>query len=133
GAALDKFRDLVRAQSGDVDVIEHPEIMPQARIIKPTFATRAGYVETIDAMEVGLTVALLGAGRVRKGEPIDLAVGLELGVKVGDCVKPGQLLYTVYADDEERLVQAQRRLQDAVFFSPEPVTPPPLIHQIIGE
>jgi pyrimidine-nucleoside phosphorylase len=132
GTALERFRDLVRAQGGVPSVIERPEIMPQAQIVKEVRAFRPGYVETIDAMEVGLTVALLGAGRVRKGDPIDPAVGLVLAVKVGDCVEKGQLLYTIHANDEERLAQAERRLQDAFFFSAEPVTPPPLIHRIIG-
>jgi len=132
GAALERFRDLVRAQGGDPSVVEHPEKLPQARLVKQVRAFWPGYVETIDAMEVGLTVALLGAGRVRKDEPIDPAVGLVLAVKVGDRVEEGQLLYTVHANDEERLAQAERRLQDAVLFSSEPVTPPPLIHRIIG-
>jgi len=132
GAALERFRDLVRAQGGDPGVVEHPEIMPQAHIVKKVRAFRPGYVETIDAMEVGLTVALLGAGRARKGDPVDHAVGLVLAVKVGDRVEKDQLLYTIYANDEGRLEQAERRLHDAFFFSPEPVTPPPLIHRIIG-
>ncbi len=132
GAALQRFRDLIQAQGGDPRVIEHPEIMPQARLVQEVRAFRPGYVETIDAMEVGLTVALLGAGRARKGEPVDHAVGLILAVKVGDRVEEGQLLCTIHANDEARLAQAERRLQDAFFFSPQPVTPPPLIHRIIG-
>ena len=132
GAARERFRDLVRAQGGDPTVVEHPEIMPQARLIKDVRATRTGYLRTIDAMEVGLTSALLGAGRARKGEPVDLAVGVVLAVKLGDRVAAGQLLCTIHANDEDRLAQAERRLQDAFLFSAEPIAPPPLIHQIIG-
>jgi len=132
GAALERFRDLIQAQGGDPRVIEQPEIMPQARLVKELYAWQSGYIETIDAMEVGLTVALLGAGRARKGEPVDHAVGLILAAKVGDYVPAGQLLCTIHANDEERLAQAERRLHDAFLFSPQPVAPPPLIHRIIA-
>ena len=63
---------------------------------------------------------------------MDLAVGVVLAVKLGDRVAAGQLLCTIHANDEDRLAQAERRLQDAFLFSAEPIAPPPLIHQIIG-
>ena len=83
-------------------------------------------------MEVGLTAALLGGGRARKGDPIDHAVGVVLAKKMGDYVKRGEPLLTIHANDEQKLADAKRRLLDAYSWSDEPVERPPLIHEIIS-
>jgi pyrimidine-nucleoside phosphorylase len=74
---------------------------------------------------------VLGAGRVKKGDPIDHAVGVIAHRKVGDRVEAGQPLFTVHANDEEKLADAQERLLDAVAWSDTPVEPLPLFYGVV--
>lgn len=131
GRALAKFEEWVAAQGGDLAAVENPSCLPQAAIIQDVPAPRAGYVAGIDAMEVGLTAMLLGAGRARKGDPVDHAVGVVLHAKTGDDVKRGEPLLTIHANDGHKLAQARERLLAAYTWSEEPVQAPPLLYEII--
>ena len=74
----------------------------------------------------------LGAGRERKGDPIDHAVGLMVHVKVGDTVTRGEPFFTVYANDKERLAQARERLHNTVVLSDKPTAPLPAFYNTIS-
>jgi pyrimidine-nucleoside phosphorylase len=132
GRAWQKFNDWIVGQGGDEAFINDPSLLPQATFVEPLPSPRSGYVAGLDAMEVGLTAALLGGGRARKGEPIDHAVGVVLAKKIGDYVEEGEALLTIHANDKQRLSDAKRRLLDAYSWSDAPVEPPPLTHQIIA-
>jgi pyrimidine-nucleoside phosphorylase len=73
----------------------------------------------------------LGAGRAKKGDPIDHAVGILVHHKVGDAVKAGEALFTVHANDEEKLESARERLLAAVEWSDGPVEPLPLFYGVV--
>jgi len=131
GQALAKFKEWIAAQGGDLAAVDDPSLLPQAAIIQDVPAPRAGYITSIDAMEVGLTAMLLGAGRAKKGDLIDHAVGVVLQVKVGDYVKFGEPLLTIHANDGDKRTQAQERLLAAYTWSEKPVQAPPLVYEII--
>jgi pyrimidine-nucleoside phosphorylase len=131
GRALAKFREWIAAQGGDLAAVDDPSRLPQAAIVQDVPAPRTGYVAGIDAMEVGLTAMLLGAGRAKKGDPIDHAVGVVLRAKIGDYVERGEPLLTIHANDGRKLAQAQERLLAAYTWSEEPVQAPPLLYEII--
>ncbi len=131
GAAWEKFRQFVMAQGGDVAAVDDPDRLPRARLMAPLLAPTAGYVQAVDAAAVGMAVVDLGGGRERKGDPIDHAVGVLMRARVGDRVEAGQPLCDVYANDRERLARAQARLARAFTIGLEPVTPPPLIHEVM--
>ncbi len=131
GQALAKFREWIAAQGGDLAAVDDPSRLPQAAIVQDVPAPRTGYVASIDAMEVGLTAMLLGAGRAKKGDLIDHAVGVVLRAKIGDYVKRGEPLLTIHANDGDRLAQARQRLLAAYTWSEEPVQAPPLLYEII--
>jgi pyrimidine-nucleoside phosphorylase len=132
GQALAKFRQWIAAQGGDTSYVDDPSLLPSARHIEQVPALRSGYVAGLDARQVGLTSMLLGGGRSRKDEEIDRAVGVVLDAKVGDWVQEGQPLLTIHANDEAKLWGARQRLLGAYDWSDEPVTPPPLLHEIVG-
>jgi pyrimidine-nucleoside phosphorylase len=132
GRALEKLGALIEGQGGDRRVLDHPALLPRARFVEELRAPRSGYVAALDALEVGLTAVLLGAGRTRKGEPIDHSVGIVLHKKIGHYVEKDEPLLTIHANDEQRLSEARRKLLDAYSWSDAPVEPPPLIHQIIA-
>jgi pyrimidine-nucleoside phosphorylase len=97
GRALRKFAELVRAQSGDPDVVDDPSRLPTAPVQLAVNANATGTVSAIDALEIALAGKSLGAGRDRKDAPIDLAVGVVLHKKVGDPVRVGEPLATIHA------------------------------------
>jgi pyrimidine-nucleoside phosphorylase len=131
GRGLEKFMDLVVAQGGDPAPIDNPMLLPQAPLHYPVTAPRAGYIAALDAQEVGMAAMRLGAGRAKKGEPIDHGVGIVLHRKIGDHVEEGAKILTVHAQSEEAAQEAESRLLGAYTWSEEPVEPPPLIHRVI--
>src|SRR5579859_6737871 len=131
GAAFEKFRVLVKAQGGDVSMVDDPSKLPKARIIEPIKAQKNGYIDQINAQQVGLASVDLGAGRQRKGEPIDYAVGIIVHVKVGDPVVEGEPLFTLHANDPVKLEQAKQRLQNTVILSDSPTAPLPAFYDTI--
>jgi len=112
-----KCKEWIAAQGGDVEYLEDPERLPQARFVSELPAPQSGYVADLDAREIGLTSMLLGGGRAKKGDVIDHAVGVVLRAKIGDYVEKGQPLMTVHADDEGKLAGAQQRLLAAYEWS----------------
>jgi pyrimidine-nucleoside phosphorylase len=133
GAAWRKFRELVEAQGGDVRYIDEPEQLPQARLIEPVPAPRSGYLATVNAGEVGMAVVKLGGGRQKKGDPIDHSVGVIVHYKVGDLVQKNTPLFTIHANDEEKLAAARERVLAAHTFSDTPIQRLPLFYRRVGD
>ncbi len=131
GRAWAKFRRFVEAQGGDVGVIDAPERLPRAALIEVVRAPRAGVVKQIDAREVGLAAVDLGAGRHKKSDAIDYAVGFVIHHKVGDRVAKGDPLFTVHANDKARLKVARERVAAAHVLSGSKVAPLPLFYGVI--
>jgi pyrimidine-nucleoside phosphorylase len=118
---------MVEAQGGDGSAFDDRGRLPRARLHRSLTAHAAGYVSELDALTVAHASTLLGAGRERKGEPIDLSVGLVLARKIGDRVSRGEPLAELFANDESRLEQAERALRGAYRIRSEPVSPRRLI------
>lgn len=133
GGAWERFTALIAAQGGDVSYVEDPDRLPKASRIETIPAPRGGYLRQINARIVGETAVLLGAGREKKGDPIDHAVGIEIFHNVGDRIEEGQPLFAVHANDEEKLQVARRRLLDAHIWSDSPVEPLPLFYDVIQD
>ncbi|MGQ9667598.1 MAG: pyrimidine-nucleoside phosphorylase, partial [Anaerolineae bacterium] len=126
-----KFRQFIHAQGGDPAYVDEPDRLPKAAYIQIIAAPRAGYIAELNAMEVGLTSAMLGAGRAKKGDPVDHAVGILLHAKIGDQVDAGAPLFTIHASQPGHLDMARERMLAAYRWSDAPVTPPPLIYRSI--
>ncbi len=131
GAALAKFRQLVAAQGGDVRMVDDPSLLPQARIVETYTSARAGYLTQVAAEEIGMASSELGAGREKKSDNVDLAVGLNVPVKVGDRVEAGAVLATIYANDETKLAACRARLDRAFAFSDQPTPRLPLFYDTL--
>jgi pyrimidine-nucleoside phosphorylase len=131
GRAWQQFRTLVEVQGGDVRMVDQPELLPTADFIEKVYASQEGYLSAINAREVGETSVDLGAGRTKKGDPIDHAVGVVIHHKVGDFVREGDLLFTIHASDRSKLAQAKERLLAAHSWSTTPVQPLPLFYGVI--
>lgn len=132
GSAFEKFRQLVIAQGGDVAMVDDPLLLPQASIRTTFDAPQTGYLAGIAADAIAWAAFELGAGREKKGDPIDVAVGLEVHVKVGDAVEQGKPLVSIYANDEAKIAACRARLEEAFTFSPSPVEPLPLFYGVLS-
>lgn len=131
GKALDKFRTFLHNQGGDETVVDHPERLPQAEFVIDVPAKQTGVVSNMVADEIGIAAMLLGAGRATKEDEIDLAVGLMLRKKVGEAVKEGEPLVTIYSnrenvDDVIAKIYANISIADSA-------VEPTLIHSIVTE
>jgi len=129
GSAFEKLRVLVQAQGGDVSYIEEVSKFPRAQLVEVVASPREGYIAQIQARSVGEAAVALGAGRARKSDPIDHAVGFVIHHKVGDQVKKGDPLFTIHANDQEKLAEARDAVLSAHAFSEEPVEPLPLFYE----
>jgi pyrimidine-nucleoside phosphorylase len=132
GAALEKFREIVRAQGGDVRVVDDPARLPAAKWKVAVKSPRAGYVSEVNAFDVALAAMKLGAGRMRAEDAIDPAVGVNELVKVGERVAAGATLAVIHANSEAALAEAESIVEGAIAFSDEAVTVPKLVEEVIG-
>lgn len=106
GLAFDKFKEWVAAQGGNPRVAEDISLLPQASFQQDILAPRRGFVQEIDPLTLALTAMHLGAGRATKDAAIDLAVGIEVQVGVGDLVSAGDVLARIHANDPKQLAAA---------------------------
>src|SRR6266851_9118780 len=132
GAARDALRRMIEAQGGDTRAFDDRSLLPHATLRHPVLAASDGYMSQLDALTVARASIVLGAGRERKGDPIDLAVGVRLGAKIGDRVSRGEPLAVLHANDESRLPEAERILRGGIQLSTTPVRPPPVILERLG-
>ena len=129
GKALEKFRVFVEAQGGNPEVIDNPELLPQAEFQIPVKAKRSGVVSAIDAEELGIAGMLLGAGRETKDSELDLAAGLILHKKIGDSVEEGETLVTIHSNKEDVQSSVDKILANIEIS--EAAEPVQLIHEVI--
>ncbi|MCL4113170.1 UNVERIFIED_CONTAM: hypothetical protein GTU68_051187 [Idotea baltica] len=131
GSALAKLRELVVAQGGNPNQVDNPETLPGADHRKLVLASESGYVQALEAVEVGRASMQLGAGRETKSSIIDLGAGIVLHKKVGEWVETGDPIAELYTNDAERLVGAEKTLTAAYTIGGEAPTPRPLVHGIV--
>ena len=131
GKGFEYLEKLIEAQGGDVSFIVHPEKLPQAPIKEAITASEGGYINQVHARTVGETAVVLGAGRTKKGESIDPAVGISVLVKVGQQVEKGQELFILHARNQAMAMAAKKDLQKAIKIVPNPVEPLPLFYGLV--
>ncbi len=133
GRAWERFVTLVQVQGGNVRYVENPQLLAKAPLIKTVAAEKAGYLAGINAREVGETAVELGAGRARKEDAVDSAVGIMILHKVGDFVEKGAPLFTVHANDTTKMEQACTRLLAAHQWSEQPCAELPLFYGVVDQ
>ncbi len=130
GAGLQKMREMIRAQGGDPRVCDDVTRLPQARERIDVPAPCDGYVARMDTTAIGYLAQSMGAGRVKKTDSIDPAVGLVMGVRIGEYVKAGQTIATLHVNQPDpSLVQ---RMQRTISFSQEKPALPPLLYAAVS-
>ena len=122
GKAYDKFVEFVQNQGGDISYLEDVNKFEKAPIIKEVRAEEEGYIKEINAETIGKISCTLGAGRKTKADKIDLTVGIVLHKKVGDYIKNGDVIATVYANDQEKANNAEKEILNTYKIGNEKIT-----------
>ena len=131
GKGLAKFRELVAAQDGDVSIVDDPEKLPQARIREDVHAEQSGYVTQLNALMVAQASLVLGAGRARKNDPVDPAVGVVVHRKIGDQVLAGDAMFTIHANSDRAVAGARDLLRQAPVIRDREHQPLPAFYDTI--
>lgn len=131
GRALEKLQRVIELQGGDPRVADDPRRLPQALLSRDIRAERSGYVTGIETDEVGRVVMDWGGGRRRLEDAIDYGVGLNIHVKLGDPVKPGDPLVTAYYNDASKFGSMADRLRGAWSITEEAPPPVQMIKAIV--
>lgn len=133
GKAMDKFRELIKAQGGDGRFIDDLSCLPQADYQMEVLCEREGYISMMDTDKIGMCASILGAGRQKKGDPIDLSAGIVMYGSIGDWKRRGDVLAILYTNRKDMLVEASKGLREAITMSPHSVKKPRLIYGTVDK
>ena len=130
GMALLKMREWISAQGGDTDCIDDTSNFETADYCMEIKADTAGFISAMDCEKIGTAAAILGAGRLKKDDKIDLTAGIKLAVKTGDYVSFGESLATLYGNDKDKLKSAAEIYRSSVKIGAAPKKEP-LIYKTV--
>ena len=132
GSGYQKFKQVVAAQGGNPQALDKFELLPNATGMREVTSPRGGYVSVIDAEDIGQASNMIGAGRDKKEDVIDPAVGIILEVKVGEKVDAGSVLCRIYYTREDRVEEAAEMVEDAFRISAQKPDERELILEVVG-
>lgn len=131
GSALNTFKNMVKAQGGNVDVIDNPNLFKQAAHAQSVKAEKSGYIVSVDTEGYGIASLLLGAGRNKKEDAIDYSAGIVLTKKTGDYVNAGDEIAVMYCNDQKLFSAAcQRFLSSTVIGENKPESRPLILAKV---
>lgn len=133
GAGLKKLAQMIAALGGDPRVTEDVSLLPQAEAVLPVCAAQSGYIQSVTASEIGRASLLLGAGRIRKEDPINPAVGIVMAKRIGEWIDAGEPLAHLHVSSHSNTQTAAEFVRGAVVLSQGPVIAPPLIYASIEQ
>src|ERR1022692_2309713 len=132
GSGYRKLKQAGEAQGGNADALDKFELLPNATGMREVVSPRGGYVSVINARDIGLASNLIGAGRDRKEDAVDPAVGVILEVKVGEKVEAGSVLCRLYYTKEDRVEEAAGMVEDAFRISAQRPDDRELILEVVS-
>lgn len=131
GKALEKFKEIVTSQCGDISIIDDYTKLPQASIKYEVKTDKDGFVKNIDALKIAKACKNLGAGREKKSDSIDYSAGIYLTQKFTEPVKAGETIAVIYTNKQEAVKEAESMIIDAFEISENEVEKSSLIYKII--
>ncbi len=131
GSAWEMFRELVIAQGGNVHEVDDRSLIPKAQYIETITSPKNGYVAEVNERRIGELSVDIGAGRVKKSDQVDHAVGLVVHTKIGDKIRKGDPLFTIHLNDENLINFAKQEMMAAHKFSDAWVKPLPLFYGVV--
>ena len=131
GSAFEKFRQMVAYEEGDTKYFDHPELFSEAKYKINILSPKTGYIKQVETNEIGRASNILGAGREKKEDDIDLSAGVQIFKKTSQYVKEGEIIACIHTNDESKISQATDIILNAYTFTDELVDKPTLIYDII--
>lgn len=131
GKALEKLKEFIKAQGGNVEYINNTENFKSSKYKIEVKADRKGVISKIHAQALGIIAMELGAGRITKTSEIDLSVGIVLKKKRGDSVEANETLALIYANEEKKGVIASEKIKKEIIISDNYNEEIPLIYEMI--
>ena len=128
---LNKFIEMVQNQGGDSTYIKDTNKFEKGKYIEPIIAKKTGYINKINAEEIGKIACILGAGRIKKEDNIDFSVGIILNKKVVDMVNKDEIIGYIHANDIEKMKFAQKEISNVIKISDEKCEKLPEIFEVI--
>jgi pyrimidine-nucleoside phosphorylase len=133
GAGFSKMQEIAAAQGSKADVVENYTDFWQPRHRHEIHTERDGFVAAVHAREVGFALVDLGAGRRKAEDPVDHDAGAVFDKQVGDSVRKGDRLATVYWSNGVTSASGLRRLTEAFVITAAPPPPRPLMRFFCDE
>lgn len=133
GSALNCLIEMVKAQGGDASVIENTDNFVKAKLSYEVKAPVSGYIGNMNTEGCGIASVMLGAGRETLNSPIDMSAGIIIAKKTGDYVNTGDLIATLYANDEALFEKAAAKYLDSIVFTDEKVVRNPLLYAKVSK
>ena len=129
--AFQKFKEWIAHQGGDVSYIDNPEKFPKTKYSENVLCEYEGYIQKIDTKGVGTTSVILGAGREKRDDEIDLSAGIEILKSLGDYVKKGEPIAILHTNNKESIEKAKETYLNSLTIGKEKPSKTPLIKNII--
>ena len=117
GKGLEKFREFVKNQNGNPEIVDDYSLLPLGKIVKEIYSPKDGYVSKMDTALIGEAMVETGAGRHQKADPVDYGAGIIMNVRIGGYIKKGDVLAKVYSSSEEKALLAEKLLYNAFTIS----------------
>ena len=131
GTAFSKFRELVIAQGGNIDLIDNPDLFKKSKYIVEVKANAEGYINNMNTSKIGRVSCMLGAGRERKEDIIDYSAGIELVKKTGDYINVGDTIAKLYTSKQETIEEAKMLYLNSIEVSNNKPDKKPMVYKII--
>lgn len=127
GSAFEKMKEWISAQGGDCRYLDNTTLFPTAKFVNKVKSVKSGYITSVDAEMVGHASVILGAGRSKKSDTIDHSAGIIVNKKLGDYVNNGDVIFTLYTNNEQSITDAESICINCVSFGENP---PPTIDTV---
>jgi pyrimidine-nucleoside phosphorylase len=131
GRGLERLRRCIELQGGNPRVIDDATLLPQPRHHRTIAAPRSGFLGAVHTEQVGIAAMLVGAGRKSVEDRVDHAAGISIRARLGEELHAGDPLAILHYTDEARAAAAEPILRAAFHLQDEPVTPPPLVYEVL--
>lgn len=131
GRGLEKLGEMISAQGGDARICQDVHLLPQAPVIYPVKAKESGWLSQVNGTALGMAAQQMGAGRAKKEDIIDPAVGFVMEKRIGDRVEKGEAICTLHAKSEASALETEEKILAALQFSQSPAAPAKLIYALV--
>lgn len=131
GLAFRKFRELIKAQGGNIELIDNPENFKKSKYVVEIKSKEEGFISKMNTSKIGRVSCILGAGRENKDDILDYSAGIVLTKKTGDFVNAGEIIAKLHTSKKEIIEEAEKLYLSSIEISNEKPKVKPIIYKII--